>query len=354
MDTPLTVLGIETSCDDTAAGVVTRTANGVVTVNSSVVLSQDDLHKIYGGVVPEIAARAHAERVDTVVQKALDAAGLDFTKLDGVAATAGPGLIGGVMAGLMSAKAIAWAHNIPLLAVNHLAGHALSPRLAEPVAFPYILLLVSGGHCQILQVDDIDDFTRLGTTLDDAAGECFDKCAKAMGLGFPGGPALEAAARDGDANRFDLPTPLKGRPGCDFSFSGLKTAAAQLAETCGPDDIPHLAASLQTAIANHLTSRVDRALQHTNNCNHFVVAGGVAANQHIRTQLQNLCNNHGYSFHAPPLEFCTDNGAMIALVGAERLARGMIDSLDAPARPRWPLDANATATHIAGKKGAKA
>ncbi len=361
MSTELTVLGLETSCDDTAAGVIKRSPTGQITVLSSEVVSQDDLHALYGGVVPEIAARAHAERCDLVVKKAMTQAGLTWADLDGVAATAGPGLVGGVMAGLMTAKAIAWAHHLPLLAVNHLAGHALSPRLAEPVALPYVLLLISGGHCQILLVEDIDRFTRLGTTLDDAAGECFDKCAKVLGLGFPGGPALQAAAEGGTPGRFALPTPLKGKPGCDFSFSGLKTAVAQWVEQITPDGIPDLAADIQIAIADHLLSRLGRGLQQAAPLlgpeKRLVVAGGVAANLHIRARLEDLCQTHGFSFYAPPLKYCTDNGAMIALAGAERLARGLTDPLDAPARPRWPLDelrAETDPSHTPGRKGAKA
>jgi len=358
---PLTVLGVETSCDETAAAVVRLDASGRAEPLSSVVASQVATHAAYGGVVPEIAARAHVEVVDQVIAEALRKAEVDFGALDGVAATAGPGLVGGVMVGLSAAKAIALARGLPLVAVNHLEGHAVSVRLAEGVAYPFLLLLVSGGHCQLLTVEGIGACKRLGSTIDDAAGEAFDKIAASLGLPYPGGPALERLAEGGDPDRFSLPRMLLGRKDCDFSFSGLKTAAARLAEQveteAGRRD---LAASVQTAIARQLAERSARAMEayvHDHGERRFVVAGGVAANKTVRAELTAVAERHGFSFHAPPLAYCTDNAAMIALAGAERLALGLTDPLDAPARPRWPLDAAAAAanpTHKPGRKGAKA
>jgi N6-L-threonylcarbamoyladenine synthase len=326
-----------------------------------VVASQIAAHAPYGGVVPEIAARAHVEVIDAVIAEALGRAGTGFADLDGVAATAGPGLVGGVMVGLSAAKAIALARGLPLIAVNHLEGHALSVRLTEDVAYPFLLLLVSGGHCQLLAVEGVGACTRLGTTIDDAAGEAFDKIAASLGLPYPGGPALERLAEGGDPDRHVLPRMLLGRKDCDFSFSGLKTAAARLAQGVKDEtDRRDLAAAVQTAIARQLAERSDRAMQayaQAHAARRFVVAGGVAANATVRSALQAVCDRHGFSFHAPPLAYCTDNAAMIALAGAERLALGLTDSLDAPARPRWPLDeaaALANPTHVAGRKGAKA
>jgi N6-L-threonylcarbamoyladenine synthase len=357
------VLGLETSCDETAASVVRLDAEGAVTVLSSVVGSQIAAHAPYGGVVPEIAARAHVETIDAITLQALSEAGIGFDGLTGVAATAGPGLVGGVMVGLAFGKAVALARGLPLVAVNHLEGHAVSARLAADVPYPFLLLLVSGGHCQLLQVDGVGACRRLGSTIDDAAGEAFDKIAKTLGLPYPGGPALEALAVGGDATRFPLPRMLLGRKDCDFSFSGLKTAAARIAEglTSG-DERRDLAAAVQAAIAAQLAERSDRAMaayavEHEGRGLRFVVAGGVAANQAVRTKLTETAAGRGFSFTAPPLAYCTDNAAMIALAGAERLALGMSDPLDAAARPRWPLDAHAASaspTHVAGRKGAKA
>lgn len=365
-DTSLTVLGIETSCDETAASVV-RVEDGRVQVLSSVVNSQIEDHAAYGGVVPEIAARSHVETIDPIVRQALQQAHLDFADLDAVAATAGPGLVGGVMVGLSYAKGVALAQGLPLVAINHLEGHAVSARLAAPLAYPFLLLLVSGGHCQLLAVRGIGDMTRLGTTIDDAAGEAFDKIAKAMGLDYPGGPALERLAAGGDGRRFELPRALKGRKDCDFSFSGLKTAASRLAQDCHSDqDRADLADAVQGAIARQLAERTERAMQiykaahATEATDHpltLVVAGGVAANQTVRAALTALAQRHGFAFLAPPLAYCTDNAAMIALAGAERLALGLTSDLDVAARPRWPLD-EATAlsdpVHGTGRKGAKA
>lgn len=362
----LTVLGLETSCDETAASVVRLSASGAE-VLSSVIHSQIEEHAAFGGVVPEIAARSHVEMIDGVARRAMSEAGIDYAALDGVAATAGPGLVGGVMVGLSYGKAVALARGLPLIAVNHLEGHAVSARLGAETRYPFLLLLVSGGHCQLLEVRGIGDMSRLGTTIDDAAGEAFDKIAKAMGLGYPGGPALEKLAAQsrengGDGSRFDLPRALLGRKDCDFSFSGLKTAASRLAQTCETDqDKADLADAVQKAIARQLAERTERAMlayaeQHEHL--HFVVAGGVAANKTIRRTLEDLATKHGFSFLAPPMVYCTDNAAMIALAGAERLEKGLTSDIDVAARPRWPLDearANADPVHKkTGRKGAKA
>ena len=372
---PLTVLGLETSCDETAASVVRLSPEGEATVLSSVVHSQIDDHAAYGGVVPEIAARSHVEMIDGVVRRAMDEAGLGYGDLDGVAATAGPGLVGGVMVGLSFGKAVALARGLPLIAVNHLEGHAVSARLGQPVDYPFLLLLVSGGHCQLLEVRGVGEMTRLGTTIDDAAGEAFDKIAKALGLGYPGGPALEKLAEGGDGSRFDLPRALLGRKDCDFSFSGLKTAAARLAQTCETDQQrADLADAVQSAIARQLAERSDRALKAWADSDAlkqprpageavgqtkglFVVAGGVAANRTVRATLQGTAEKNGFAFLAPPMAYCTDNAAMIALAGAERLRKGLVSDIDTAARPRWPLDEYSALndpTHAPGRKGAKA
>ncbi len=359
-----TVLGIETSCDETAAAVVRRRADGGVEVLSSVVASQVAEHAPFGGVVPEIAARAHVETIEAIVERALGEAGVSYGGLTGVAATAGPGLVGGVMVGLSFGKAVALARDLPLVAVNHLEGHAVSARLgAERIDYPFLLLLVSGGHCQLLHVAGVGEARRIGSTIDDAAGEAFDKIAKTLGLPYPGGPALEALAEGGDATRFTLPRMLLGRKDCDFSFSGLKTAAARLAEGLTTEaERRDLAAAVQKAIAGQLAEKSDRAMKaqvqaHPKGARRFVVAGGVAANRAVRARLQAVAEMNGFSFSAPPLAYCTDNAAMIALAGAERLAAGLSDTLDAVARPRWPLDeaaAAASPTHLPGRKGAKA
>lgn len=377
----LTVLGLETSCDETAAAVVRLTADGEAVVLSSVVHSQIDDHAAYGGVVPEIAARSHVEMIDEVTRRAMAEAELGFEALDGVAATAGPGLVGGVMVGLSYGKAVALARSLPLIAVNHLEGHAVSARLGARTAYPFLLLLASGGHCQILEVRGVGDMTRLGATIDDAAGEAFDKIAKALGLGYPGGPALERLAERGDGSRFDLPRALLGRKDCDFSFSGLKTAASRLAATCETEqDKADLADAVQSAIARQLCERAERAMAAYAEAHPelaaadvededpnsvlggtsrlLVVAGGVAANRTIRAWLKAAAARHGFAFLAPPMAYCTDNAAMIALAGAERLELGLTSDLDALARPRWPLDeARALSDPIhmkAGRKGAKA
>jgi len=313
-------------------------------------------------VVPELAARAHVEIIDRIAAEALTQAQTGFERLHGVAATAGPGLVGGVMVGLSFAKAVALARGLPLVAVNHLEGHALSARLTAEAAYPFLLLLVSGGHCQLLEVEGVGACRRLGSTIDDAAGEAFDKIAKALGLGYPGGPALERLAAQGDAARFVLPRALLGREGFDFSFSGLKTAAARLAEAevRTDQDRADLAAAVQAAIARQLAERSDRAMAayaRRRGRRLFVVAGGVAANRTVRATLEATAAARGFGFLAPPLAYCTDNAAMIALAGAERLAHGFTSALDAAARPRWPLDeaaALADPTHKPGRKGAKA
>ncbi|MGX1802890.1 tRNA (adenosine(37)-N6)-threonylcarbamoyltransferase complex transferase subunit TsaD [Brevundimonas naejangsanensis] len=375
----LTVLGLETSCDETAASVVRLSAAGAE-VLSSVIHSQIDDHAAYGGVVPEIAARSHVEMIDGVTRRAMSEAGLDWSALDGVAATAGPGLVGGVMVGLSYGKAAALARGLPLIAVNHLEGHAVSARLGAETTYPFLLLLVSGGHCQLLEVRGIGDMSRLGTTIDDAAGEAFDKIAKAMGLGYPGGPALERLAASGDGSRFELPRALLGRKDCDFSFSGLKTAASRLAQICETEqDRADLADAVQKAIARQLAERTERAMKAYAEAHPeladgalkqpsaareavgrklFVVAGGVAANKTIRRTLEDLATKHGFAFLAPPMAYCTDNAAMIALAGAERLEKGLTSDIDVAARPRWPLDetrASVDPVHKKmGRKGAKA
>ncbi|CAN5345585.1 tRNA (adenosine(37)-N6)-threonylcarbamoyltransferase complex transferase subunit TsaD [soil metagenome] len=360
-DADVTVLGIETSCDETAASVVRLSADGTATVLSSVVHSQIDDHAAYGGVVPEIAARSHVEMIAGVAKRAMADAGLDYAALDAVAATAGPGLVGGVMVGLSFGKAAALARGLPFVAVNHLEGHAVSARLGERVDYPFLLLLVSGGHCQLLEVRGIGDMSRLGTTIDDAAGEAFDKIAKAMGLGYPGGPALEKLAASGDGSRFELTRALLGRRDCDFSFSGLKTAASRLAQTCETDqDRADLADAVQNAIARQLSERSERAMRdyaEKHDQRLFVVAGGVAANRTVRATLEATAAKHGFAFLAPPLAYCTDNAAMIALAGAERLRLGLVSDIDTAPRPRWPLDearALADPVHPTGRKGAKA
>ncbi|WP_290848524.1 tRNA (adenosine(37)-N6)-threonylcarbamoyltransferase complex transferase subunit TsaD [Henriciella sp.] len=357
-----TVLGIETSCDETAAAVL-RLEDGRATILSEIVRSQVEAHAPYGGVVPEIAARAHADIADQIVAASIEKSGLSLSELDGIAATSGPGLIGGVMVGMMTGKALALASGKPFLPMNHLEGHALSPRLAEDCAFPYLLLLVSGGHCQFIEVRGLGQYRRLGTTIDDAAGEAFDKLAKLLGLGFPGGPAVERTAAGGDPKRYKLPRPLMDRDGLDMSFAGLKTAAARIIEAgdLSEQDKRDLCASYQAAIADCLTQRADRALGmfEADGEKRLVVAGGVAANQAIRASLDAAASRHGARLIAPPLRHCTDNAAMIALAGAEHLAAGKVDAdaMSFSARPRWPLDeasALADPAYGGGKRGAKA
>ncbi|AXB75735.1 tRNA (adenosine(37)-N6)-threonylcarbamoyltransferase complex transferase subunit TsaD [Novosphingobium sp. P6W] len=340
------VLGIESSCDETAAALVT--SDRVILAQH--IASQDEVHRPFGGVVPEIAARAHVERLAPLIAATLADAGMSLDDVDAIAATAGPGLIGGVMVGLVTAKALAMAAGKPLIAVNHLEGHALSPRLAEAsLEYPYLLLLVSGGHCQILLVEDVGKFRRLATTIDDALGEAFDKSAKVLGLGYPGGPALERLALQGDAKKVPLPRPLKGSQEPHFSFAGLKSAVLR-AKQSGEHDDADIAASFQQAAIDCLIDRSKRALAKVGPVNALVVAGGVAANKAIRAALEGLAAQHGLPFIAPPLTLCTDNAAMIAWAGLERFARGQSDPLDVAARPRWPLDPEAETVRGAGVK----
>ncbi len=340
------ILGLESSCDETAAAVVGSDRK----ILSHALAGQEDHHRAFGGVVPEIAARAHADLMMPLVQTALANAGKQLADIDAIAATAGPGLIGGVMVGLVTAKALAMAAGKPLIAVNHLEGHALSPRLTDPtLEFPYMLLLVSGGHCQLLRVHGVGQYDRLATTIDDAVGEAFDKSAKILGLGFPGGPAVERAAMIGDPKSVPLPRPLKGADEPHFSFAGLKSAVVRAHDTGlhRPQDI---AASFQAAVVDCLEDRLEYSLKRTEPVAALVVAGGVAANMAIRAMLEKLAARYAMRFVAPPLWLCTDNAAMIAWAGAERFAAGLTDPLDAPARPRWPLDPHAPPARGAGVK----
>jgi N6-L-threonylcarbamoyladenine synthase len=366
MNRPLTLLGIESSCDETAAAVVRDAPGAPPAILSSVVAGQAELHAPFGGVVPEIAARAHAEKLDLVIAEALARAGLALGAIDAVAVTAGPGLIGGLIAGVMCAKGIAAGAGLPILGINHLAGHALTPRLTDGVAFPYLMLLVSGGHCQFLVVEGPDRFRRLGGTIDDAPGEAFDKVAKLLGLPQPGGPAVEAEAAAGDPARFDLPRPLLDRPGCELSFSGLKTAVLRARDLALDERgrLParsraDLCAAFQAAVAEVLAVKAGRAIRvylgTTPPDPVFAAAGGVAANRAIRAALAAAAGAAGVRFVAPPLALCTDNAAMIAWAGIERLRAGLPpDDLTLPARPRWPLDALAPAMLGGGRKGARA
>lgn len=356
----LTFLGIESSCDDTAAAVVRALDARPATILSSIVLGQSALHADFGGVVPEIAARAHVERLDSCIIEALRTAGLGLDEIDGIAVTAGPGLIGGVLSGLMTAKALAVATGLPMVGVNHLAGHALTPRLTDSLSFPYLVLLVSGGHCQFLAVEGPETFRRLGSTIDDAPGEAFDKVAKLLGLPQPGGPHVEREAETGDPRRFALPRPLLDRPGCDLSFSGLKTAVLRtrdaLVATQGGltrQDRRDLCAGFQAAVADVLAEKTRRALA-AFSAPALAVAGGVAANSVIRARLQVIAEAAGARFVAPPLSLCTDNAAMIAWAGIERFRAGHQDGASLSARSRWPLDEMAVPAIGSGKRGAKA
>ncbi len=354
-----TVLGIETSCDETAAAVVRGPADPAIL--SNVIRSQIDEHTEFGGVVPEIAARAHIEILDQIVGEAMREAECDWTGIDAIAATAGPGLIGGVIVGLMTAKAIAAAAGKPLIAVNHLEGHALTARLTDDLEFPFLLLLVSGGHSQFLLVRGVGDYERLGTTIDDAIGEAFDKTAKLLGLPYPGGPAVERLAQKGDPSRFKLPRPLLNRPGLDMSFAGLKTAFRTQAKKLEPVDdqtAADLCAAFQSAVSDVLAARTKSALElfrerYPEVAPAIVVAGGVAANQQIRTALTETADEAGARFIAPPLQLCTDNAAMIAWAGIERLRLGPVDDSSVAPRPRWPLDDRQSGVLGSGKKGAK-
>ncbi|WP_456388527.1 tRNA (adenosine(37)-N6)-threonylcarbamoyltransferase complex transferase subunit TsaD [Profundibacter sp.] len=365
MTNTLTILGLESSCDDTAAAVVRHSIGKPAEILSSVVFGQTDLHAAFGGVVPEIAARAHAEKIDTCVEAALSNASLTLPEMDAIAVTSGPGLIGGVMSGVMCAKGLCAGSGLPLIGVNHLAGHALTPRLTDGLEFPYMMLLVSGGHCQFLIANGVDDFTRLGGTIDDAPGEAFDKTAKLLSLTQPGGPAVEREALSGDPKRFPLPRPLLNRPNCDMSFSGLKTALLRTRDSLVAEhgglrraDRADLCASFQAAISDVLSAKTRRALQlhlDQNPANSaLAVAGGVAANMRIRAGLETVCAEMNATFIAPPLNLCTDNAAMIAWAGLERFRQGHRDDFTLAARPRWPLDTKSPAMLGSGKKGAKA
>jgi len=345
------ILGIESSCDESAAAIVDTAAPDLaLRIVAQHIASQDEAHRPYGGVVPEIAARAHVERLAPLIEATLADAGLRLADMDGIAATAGPGLIGGVMVGLVTAKALAMAGDKPLLAVNHLEGHALSPRLADPTLdYPYCLLLVSGGHCQLLEVRGVGDYRRLATTIDDALGEAFDKTAKLLGLGYPGGPAVERLARAGNPQAVRLPRPLAGTSDPNFSFAGLKSAVARAA-AAGGHSHADLAASFQQAAIDCVIDRSARALERLTGMNALVVAGGVAANAAVRDALVTLAATHDLRFVAPPPALCTDNAAMIAWAGGEKLALGHRDALDIAARPRWPLDPRAEPARGAGVK----
>ncbi|MGL4406740.1 MAG: tRNA (adenosine(37)-N6)-threonylcarbamoyltransferase complex transferase subunit TsaD [Notoacmeibacter sp.] len=357
-------LGIETSCDETAAAIVERDDTGRGTISSNIVHSQIYDHTPYGGVVPELAARAHIEKLEGVIDRAIDEAKVSFDQIDGIAVTSGPGLIGGLIVGLMHAKALAMASAKPLYAINHLEGHALTARLTDNIAFPYLMLLVSGGHTQILSIEGIGQYRRLATTIDDALGEAFDKTAKLLGLGFPGGPMVEKAARNGMAKRFRFPPPLKGDPRLAFSFSGLKTALRVKAEELQPlteQDIADLCMAFQTSVATSVSDRVSRAMRlfceaHPDTPAPVIVAaGGVAANQTLRKALTDTAAEHGFTFIAPPIALCADNGAMIAWAGLERAANGIGPSDIAVApRSRWPLDSEAEPVFGFGKRGPKA
>jgi N6-L-threonylcarbamoyladenine synthase len=356
MSNDITVLGLESSCDDTAAAIVCGRR-----ILSSVVADQTALHAAYGGVVPEIAARAHAEKLDICVEAALTEAGMSLAQVDAIAVNAGPGLIGGVLSGVMMAKGLSAATGIPLIGVNHLAGHALTPRLTDGMEYPYLILLVSGGHCQFLRVDGPTSFTRLGSTIDDAPGEAFDKTARLLGLPQPGGPSVEKTALTGDEKRFTFPRALLDRPGCDLSFSGLKTALLRQRDQLVTDqgglraqDVSDLCAGFQAAIRDVLAEKSRRAIAACAGITGFAVAGGVAANTQLRAALETVSADFDVPFIAPPLALCTDNAAMIAFAGAERFAIEGADDLTLSARPRWPLDKTAPAALGSGKKGAKA
>jgi N6-L-threonylcarbamoyladenine synthase len=343
------ILGLESSCDETAVAIVA----GDKTILAHKVASQMETHKPWGGVVPEISARAHVEILTPLTHSVLAESGLSLQEMDGIAVTAGPGLIGGVMVGLVTAKALALAAQKPLLAINHLEGHALSPRLVGQVDFPYLLLLASGGHCQLLRVENVGRYTRLATTIDDAAGEAFDKVAKMVGLGYPGGPLVERAARQGDAKRFLFPRPLKGAREPHFSFAGLKSAVLREVEkwpALEEQTQSDICASFQAAVVDCIIDRTTRALEKAQDCTALVVAGGVAANTAIRTALEALSAKHQLPFIAPPQWLCTDNAAMIAWAGVERFKLNLFDDFDVPARARWPLDPDAEAARGAGVK----
>jgi len=360
------MLGLESSCDDTAASVVCKTKGGDPLILSNEVIGQNELHKNFGGIVPEIAARAHVEKLDVVTKLAIKNAGLTLSDIDAISVTAGPGLIGGVLSGVMFAKGLASGLRLPLIGVNHLAGHALTPRLTEKLSFPYLMLLISGGHCQYLIVKSVEEFVRLGGTIDDAPGEAFDKVAKLLDLEQPGGPSIERSAKLGNPFAYSLPRPLIDRNDCNLSFSGLKTAVLRLKdklvldkESLSIETVQDLCASFQQAISAVLLKKTEIAMNSFKDKvgflpKSFAVAGGVAANTEIRLSLETLCKEKNVLFSAPPLNLCTDNGAMIAWAGIELLEQGKVDDMGLKARPRWPLDSTSAPMLGSGKKGAKA
>jgi len=348
------ILGIESSCDETAASLITENEQGIPIVLSNIISSQIEVHKEFGGVVPELAARSHMEKIDWIVQKAIDESGKKIEEIDAVASTAGPGLIVCLSVGLSFGKAFASAINKPFIAVNHLEGHALSPKLNSKLNYPYLLLLISGGHSQFLNVQDLGKYKRLGTTIDDALGEAFDKTAKLLGIDFPGGPQIEILAKKGDPNKYNLPKPIFNKGGCNLSFAGLKTAILRITKDIKTDQEKFdLAASFQKTVEEILYKKTKIAFNEFEKQNSlkdkiFVVAGGVAANKKIRTMLINLCNENNYTSIFPPIELCGDNAAMIAMVGLEKFKLKQFSNLDHPAKPRWPLDENAAFLKGAG------
>ena len=350
------ILGIESSCDETAASIISENDQGNPIVLSNIVSSQVDIHKEFGGVVPELAARSHIEKIDWIVQKAIDDSGININELDAVASTAGPGLIVCLSVGLSFGKAFAASLNKPFIAVNHLEGHALSPKLNSKLDYPYLLLLISGGHSQYLSVKDLGQYKRLGTTIDDAIGEAFDKTAKLLGIEFPGGPQIEVLAKEGDPNKYNLPKPIFNKGGCNLSFAGLKTAILKIAKKIKTDQEKFdLAASFQKTVIEILNKKTRIAFNEFEKLNSiknkkFVVAGGVAANKNIRSMLIKLCNENNYQSIFPPIELCGDNAAMIAMVGLEKFKLKQFSNLDHPAKPRWSLDDNAVFLKGAGVK----
>ena len=350
------ILGIESSCDETAASLITENEQGNPIVLSNIISSQVDVHKKFGGVVPELAARSHMEKIDLIVQKAIDDSGRKIEEIDAVASTAGPGLIVCLSVGLSFGKAFASALEKPFIAVNHLEGHALSPKLNSSLNYPYLLLLISGGHSQFLNVQGLGNYKRLGTTIDDALGEAFDKTAKLLGVEFPGGPQIEVLAKKGDPNKYDLPKPIFNKGGCNLSFAGLKTAILRISKNIKTEQERFdLAASFQKTVEEILYKKTKIAFADFEKQNKvkkkvFVVAGGVAANQNIRSMLTNLCIEENYQSIFPPIELCGDNAAMIAMVGLEKFKLKQFNELDYPAKPRWPLDENAAFLKGAGVK----
>ena len=350
------ILGIESSCDETAASLITENEQGIPVVLSNIISSQVDVHKEFGGVVPELAARSHMEKIDWIVQNAIDDSGRKIEEIDAVASTAGPGLIVCLSVGLSFGKAFASALDKPFIAVNHLEGHALSPKLNSELNYPYLLLLISGGHTQFLSVNGLGDYKRLGTTIDDALGEAFDKTAKLLGIEFPGGPQIEVYAKKGDPNKYELPKPIFHKGGCNLSFAGLKTAVLKISKQIKTEQEKYdLAASFQKTIEEILCKKSKIAFEefkkmNTTNKNKFVIAGGVAANKRIREILTNLCKEEGFEAIFPPINLCGDNAAMIAMVGLEKFKLNQFSKLDSPAKPRWPLDADAAFLKGAGVK----